>query len=110
MSEASSASCQIIFISHMIENIKIKFVVSARQSAEKFWSNTATGASLALLSSPLLEVVVYPENAKGLPGIYNNEIENSKHEPCLLVFAHDDLHILDFFGFSKFLMAYPTLE
>lgn len=101
MSEASSASRQIIFINHMNENIKIKFVVATRNSADKFWSNTGTGASLALFSSPLLEVVVYPENTKGLPEIYNNEIENSKHEPCLLVFAHDDLHILDFFWIQQ---------
>ena len=85
----------------MNENIKIKFVVATRQSIEKFWSNTATGASLAPFLCPHLEVAVYSENTTGLPQIYNNEIEQSKHEPCLLVFAHDDLHILDLFWMQQ---------
>ncbi|MBU3597131.1 hypothetical protein ICN22_02050 [Polynucleobacter sp. AP-Basta-1000A-D1] len=85
----------------MNENIKIKFVVATRQSAEKFWSNGATGVSLALFPSPHLEVVLYPENTKGLSEIYNKEIEQSKYDPCLLVFAHDDLHILDFFWIQQ---------
>jgi hypothetical protein len=87
----------------MNANIKIKFVVATRVSTEKFWSNTATGLSLALYSSPHIEAVIYSENTKGLSEIYNNEIERSKHEPCLLVFAHDDLHILDFFWMQQIL-------
>jgi hypothetical protein len=85
----------------MSENIKIKFVVATRETAERFWGNTATGVSLALFPSPHLEVVVYSENTKGLSEIYNNEIEQSRHDPCLLVFAHDDLHILDFFWMQQ---------
>jgi hypothetical protein len=81
----------------MDENIKIKFVVATRQSSEKFWSNTATGLSLVPFSNPDIKVVIYPENTKGLSEIYNNEIEKSEYEPCLLVFAHDDLHVLDLF-------------
>lgn len=76
-------------------------MVATRLSVEKFWSNAATGKSLKLFQSPQLEVVVYPENTKGLSEIYNNEIENSKWEPCLLIFAHDDLHILDFFWMQQ---------
>lgn len=97
MSAINRASHLTIFIRSMNENIKIKFVVATRQSTENFWANAATGVSLALFSSPHLEVVLYPENTKGLSEIYNKEIEQSKDDPCLLVFAHDDLHILDFF-------------
>lgn len=85
----------------MNENIKIKFVVATRLGIEKFWSNAATGQSLALFKNPYLEVVVYSENTKGLSEIYNNEIENSKGESCLMIFAHDDLHILDFFWMQQ---------
>lgn len=85
----------------MNESIKIKFVVATRLSVEEFWSNAATGVSLMLFQSPHLEVVVYPENTKGLSEIYNREIEGAKYEPCLLIFAHDDLHILDFFWLQQ---------
>lgn len=85
----------------MSENIKIKFIVATRLSVEKFWSNAATGKSLAPFQSIHLEVVVYSENTKGLSEIYNNEIENSKNESCLMIFAHDDLHILDFFWMQQ---------
>lgn len=81
----------------MSQNIKIKLVVATRKSIEIFWANSATGKSLSLFLGPHLEVVVYPHNAQGLPEIYNKEIEKSKGEPCILVFAHDDLYFLDFF-------------
>lgn len=85
----------------MNENIKIKFVVATRLSVEKFWSNSATGKSLAMFQSSHLEVIIISENKKGLPEIYNNEIENSKHEPCLMIFSHDDLYILDFYWIQQ---------
>lgn len=101
MSDINQVLHLTIFIRLMSENIKIKFVVATRHSAEKFWSEAATGTSLALFSNSRLEVALYPENTKGLSEIYNMEIEGSKHDPCLLVFAHDDLHILDFFWMQK---------
>ena len=85
----------------MNENITIKFVVATRQSIENFWTNSATGRSLSLFLGPSLEVCVYPENTKGLSEIYNLEINNSKKQSCILIFAHDDLSILDFFWMQQ---------
>lgn len=59
--------------------------------------HTATGKSLSLYRDPILEINLYPENTKGLPEIYNLAIEKFKNEPSILIFAHDDLHILDFY-------------
>ena len=64
---------------------------------EEFYLKTATGRSLALYKSSDLEVHVYPENRLGLSVIYNSAIEQFSDEPCMIVFAHDDLHILDFY-------------
>ena len=64
---------------------------------EDFYLKTATGKSLALYKSSDLEVHVYPENKLSLSVIYNSAIERFSDEPCMLVFAHDDLHILDFY-------------
>ena len=55
---------------------------------------------MALYQSPFLEVQLFPENKRGLSSIYNQAIEQFSKEPCLFVFAHDDLHILDFYWAS----------
>jgi hypothetical protein len=81
----------------MNKNISIKFVVATRESADNFYSATATGKSLKLFSESDLKLALYPNNTRGLSEIYNLEIEKAKSDPTILVFAHDDLHLLDFF-------------
>lgn len=80
----------------MANEIKFRFVVASRASAEKFWTQTATGRSLFLYrSSQAVEVLLFADNSRGLPELYNEAIEHSKQDPAILIFAHDDLHILD---------------
>lgn len=43
-----------------------------------------------------MDVRLYPENKEGLPTIYNRAIKDFGGDPCLFIFAHDDLLILDF--------------
>jgi hypothetical protein len=40
---------------------------------------------------------------KGLPEVYNAAIEKLKNEQSLMVFAHDDIHILDFYWIHSIL-------
>lgn len=47
-----------------------------------------------------MEVHVYPENKTGLSAVYNSAIAQYSKEPCIFVFAHDDLYILDFYWIS----------
>jgi len=76
--------------------IKFRFVVATRETTKDFWSKTATGRSLSLYQAPIVELALFPENSSGLSGIYNEVIEKSKEDPAILIFAHDDLYILDF--------------
>lgn len=71
-------------------------MVATRESEENFWMHTATGRSLALYRSPIVDVIIAPQNSRGLPEVYNNEIDRCKNDPAILIFAHDDLHLLDF--------------
>ena len=87
----------------MGDGIKIQFIVATRECAENFWKNTATGRSLALYKSQHLNVILYPANQKGLSEIYNSAIDQYSGEPCIFVFAHDDLHILDFYWMHSIL-------
>jgi len=81
----------------MMNDFKIRFVVATRCSREDFFTKTATGRSLSLYQFPFLDLDLYDLNSEGLPEIYNRSIENSKNNPAILIFAHDDIHLTDFF-------------
>ena len=75
---------------------KVRLVVATRAAQADFMDKTAIGRSLRLQRYAELEIRLAPENRAGLPHVYNAAIEASRNDPCLLVFAHDDIHILDF--------------
>jgi hypothetical protein len=81
--------------------MKIKLVVATRASREDFFVNTATGRSLAFNAPSFIDLHLYPNNTRGLSSIYNEVIMQCKDDPAKLVFAHDDLHLLDFFWFFR---------
>ncbi len=77
--------------------MKIKLVVATRASEADFYATTATGRSLSFYKPSFLEVCLFPNNAEGLPTVYNKAIRETGAEPTILIFAHDDLHIVDFY-------------
>ena len=81
--------------------MKIKIVVATRVSREDFFINTATGRSLAFNAPSFIDLHLYPNNTRGLPSLYNEVILKCKDDPATLIFAHDDLHLLDFFWFFR---------
>lgn len=81
------------------------FVVATRESAADFYEKTATGRSLKLYNFPFLEVRLFPDNRTGLPQLYNSVIRDLGAQPSLMVFAHDDLHLLDFYWADRLLEA-----
>ncbi len=82
---------------------RVKFIVASRVSAADFYTNTATGRSLALQKIPIMDVCLFPENKVGLPALYNSVIREVENTPCTLIFAHDDLHILDYYWMAHVL-------
>lgn len=81
--------------------MKIKLVIASRASELDFFNTTATGRSLAFNKPSFVDVRLFPNNTKGLPTVYNQAIRESINDPSILVFAHDDIHILDFFWFQR---------
>jgi hypothetical protein len=81
--------------------MKIKIVIASRLSEFDFYNSSATGRSVALNKPSFVDVCLFPNNTKGLPEVYNQVIRESINDPAILVFAHDDLHILDYFWFLK---------
>jgi GT2 family glycosyltransferase len=77
---------------------KIRVVTATRESMENFRTRTATGQSLSFCPpDSATEARIYPNNQRGLASIYNEEIENAKDDPAILVFIHDDVWLLDHF-------------
>jgi hypothetical protein len=77
-------------------NHKVRVVCATRETTESFATGTALGRSLALYS-PLHELRLFPRNSSGLPVVYNTAIRESTDDPAILVFVHDDVHLLDFY-------------
>ena len=81
----------------------IRFVCATRLPREKFLTNTLTGKSIqAVVGSGEIELCLYPENARGLPDVYNEAIDSLLgKDPRILVFIHDDVLLCDFYYPSK---------
>jgi hypothetical protein len=89
---------------------KIRFVCATRKSREEFATQTALGRSLSLCKYSQAEVRLFPLNSAGLPGLYNLALREAAADPAVLVFAHDDLYICDFFWPSTFLAGLATFD
>ena len=92
------------------ENPVIRFVVATRQSEQDFHTGTALGKSLSLYPFPLIEIDLYPRNVRGLPAVYNLSIEKAREKPAILVFAHDDIYLTDFFWINSIQNALRHFE
>lgn len=81
--------------------IKFKLVVATRLSEDDFFNQTATGKCLRNFQLPFVEIRLFSDNSQGLPVAYNIAIDESKNDPCILIFMHDDIHILDYFWLDQ---------
>lgn len=79
--------------------MKIRLVCATRYSQDDFFLKAALGRSFVVYKPvmPELEVFLFPDNVKGLPLVYNEAIEHAAHDPAILVFVHDDVHLSDFY-------------
>lgn len=87
-----------------------RFVVATRENRANFFERTATGRSLSLYNSYPIELDLYDLNTEGLPTIYNRSIEKAKINPAILIFAHDDLYLVDFFWAPQILNALTQFD
>jgi hypothetical protein len=76
---------------------KIRFVVATRETKDDFFSKTATGKSIPIRNIENVELKLFTSNQDGLAKIYNQAIEESINDPAILIFMHDDIHLLDYF-------------
>lgn len=78
--------------------LPIRVVCATRLPRHDFLKYTALGKSIKLfIEVSKVEVKLYANNSTGLSELYNKAIEESTNNPAILVFAHDDIVLCDFF-------------
>lgn len=95
----------------MLENLlPIRVICGTRVPKKKFLTHTMLGKSIKnFIDVSKVEVRLFPENSLGLSEIYNKAIDESINNPAILVFAHDDILLCDYYwterirdGINKF--------
>ncbi len=81
--------------------LKCKLVVATRADKDRFFEDTATGRSLRFSWPAGLDLLLTPLNTQGLPAVYNRALRTCVDNPALLVFAHDDIHFLDYYWLDR---------
>ncbi len=78
--------------------LDIRIVCATRLSADAFYRESALGKSLTTnFSLPFIKVALFAENTAGLPLVYNRAIRDAASDPAVLVFIHDDVHLVDYY-------------
>ena len=89
---------------------KIRLVVASRETESDFFKKTATGRSFSIYNYPFLEIRLFPNNSIGLSTQYNIAIFESISDPAILIFIHDDIHMLDYYWVSQVLSSLEKFD
>jgi len=91
--------------------LKIRFVCATRVSADAFHAETALGRSLSHYKSySFVELQLFARNSSGLPALYNQSLRDAAADPAILIFAHDDIHLCDFFWPNHLIEALSSFD
>lgn len=66
-------------------------------SADRFHSQTALGRSLAVYPFPFVNLHLFANNSTALPTVYNSVLNELRQEPGVVIFIHDDVHLMDIY-------------
>jgi hypothetical protein len=80
---------------------RIRIVCATRKDRESFYTETALGKSLALYWPPAVDIRLFSRNTRGLSAVYNSVICECRHDPAILLFIHDDIHLCDYFWSTR---------
>ena len=90
---------------------KIRVVSASREGKADFLARTALGRSLSLYRLPMVvELRLFEKNTSGLPAVYNKAIAESIADPAILIFAHDDIHLCDFYWVDRIVSSLQSFD
>ncbi len=90
--------------------MKFTLAVATRATQEEFFTQTALGKSLSKQKPFGVELQLFPENKLGLSEVYNRVIDEYSVSSNVLVFLHDDIHLLDFYWMHRLQTALQTFD
>ena len=93
--------------------LPIRVVCGTRYSESDFFEKSALGRclKLAYVDMPFIEPAVTPGgDFGGLPKIYNRAIREAAARPAVLLFVHDDVHLLDLFWPDRLYMGLEQFQ
>ncbi len=78
---------------------RIRLVCATRGTRQQFLKESALGkwAERFAAYAQDFEVILFDNNRSSLSALYNSAIESAADSPAILVFLHDDIHIMDLF-------------
>jgi len=93
---------------------KIRIVCATRETRDDFFRKAALGRSMAAYGDfyppAFVELKLFERNTRGLPAVYNEAIDASAADPAVLMFAHDDIFLCDFFWGLQVLAAMGSFD
>ena len=82
--------------------LPITVVSATRHDKGDFYLQSALGRSLSQTYQHFhVKSKIYYKNVKSLPACYNDAIASAVDSEEILVFVHDDVFIIDFFGLTN---------
>jgi hypothetical protein len=108
--DEASAAVNSSAVPHRAVNPRFRFVCATRETREQFATKTALGRSLSLCKYSHMEVRLFPVNSVGLPTLYNVALSEAATDPAILIFAHDDIYLCDFFWPNTFLAGLAKFD
>lgn len=92
--------------------LPIRLVCATRLSDAEFHQTSALGRSLgvAFADVPGLQLTLFPGGNPGLPVVYNMAIRAAAADPAILLFIHDDVHLLDFYWPDRLYAAFEEFQ
>jgi len=92
--------------------LNTRIVCGTRLSEQAFHDQSALGRCLKVAYGdlPSIELVLFPGGNPGLPAVYNRAIRDAARSPAILLFIHDDVHLLDLFWLDRLHLALEQFQ
>jgi GT2 family glycosyltransferase len=92
--------------------MKLRIVCGTRLSEAEFHERSALGRCLRIAYGdlPSIELALSPGGNPGLPDVYNRAIRDAVRDPAILLFIHDDVHLVDPFWLDRLVLALQQFQ
>ena len=89
----------------------IMIITATRSNRDDFFQNSPLYTSVSPIRHPDVGMITAFNNRDGLPRVYNQMMDQlNVSDDTILIFCHDDIHIIDFFWPSRIFAALERFD